>query len=58
MAKDVYSLVLLVAWALWKHRNRCIFDNATSQAHVLLQEVRDEANLWGLAGAKGLRQYL
>jgi len=40
---------------IWKHRNACVFEGASPNVNALVQEIRDEANLWCMAGAKGLR---
>ncbi|WVZ53086.1 hypothetical protein U9M48_004072 [Paspalum notatum var. saurae] len=32
LKKGFNSLVILVAWMLWRHRNACVFDGATSSA--------------------------
>lgn len=53
--KGFNTLVSLVAWMLWKHRNTCVFDKAPPSIARIIQEVRDEASLWCLAGAAGLR---
>lgn len=53
--KGFNSLVILVAWMLWKLRNACVFEGAAPDMNKLLQAVRDEAALWGLAGASKLR---
>jgi hypothetical protein len=46
--KGFNSLVILGAWVIWKHRNRCVFDGAT------LLAAKEEVLGWCLAGAKGL----
>jgi hypothetical protein len=53
--KGFNTLVSLVAWMMWKHRNACVFDKAPPSIAKIIQEVRDEASLWCLAGAAGLR---
>jgi hypothetical protein len=52
--KGFNSLVILGAWSIWKHRNRCVFDGSPPSvvAHLLL--AREEALLWTMARAKGL----
>jgi hypothetical protein len=45
------SLVVLGAWILWKMRNDIVFNGASPRTFLLAQ---NEADLWMLAGAKGL----
>ena len=52
--KGFNSLVVLGAWMLWKHRNRCVFDGATPSMSELLRTFEDELHLWGMAGARSL----
>jgi hypothetical protein len=52
--KGFNSVVILVAWIIWKHRNACVFQGAQPSMVNILQEFRDEHHLWGLAGARGL----
>lgn len=47
------ALVVLVAWWIWKHRNMCVC--ASPSLDIILSNVKDEARLWCMAGAKGLR---
>jgi hypothetical protein len=53
--KGLNCAVILVAWWLWKHRNACVFDGATPDISRISQDIRDDAKLWCLAGAVGLR---
>jgi hypothetical protein len=50
------SLVILVAWWLWKHRNECVFDGASPNISISMQHIHEDVVLWGLAGAKDLRR--
>ncbi|KAL6648611.1 hypothetical protein ACP70R_012835 [Stipagrostis hirtigluma subsp. patula] len=52
--KGFNSLVLLVAWCLWKHRNSCVFDGISPSLGRLLQSIREEASTWSMAGARHL----
>jgi hypothetical protein len=52
--KGFNSIVTLGTWILWKHRNSCVFQGAQPSMLNILQELRDEHHLWGLAGAREL----
>lgn len=56
--KGFNSLVILVAWFIWKLRNRCVFDGARPTIDGLLVDIREEARLWCLGGAARLRALL
>lgn len=49
--KGLNSLIILVSWEVWKHRNSCVFENARPSTSLLLQTVADECSVWGMAGA-------
>jgi hypothetical protein len=53
--KGLNSLVSLLAWRLWKQRNECVFEAASPCINQLFQSIKEDANLWCLAGAAGLR---
>ena len=53
--KGFNSLVVLVSWWIWKHRNGCVFEGTSPRFDVIMQDIREEAKLWCAAGAKGLR---
>jgi hypothetical protein len=48
------SLTILVCWEVWKERNVRIFGHIGMPNHLLLQKIKDEAQLWISAGAKHL----
>lgn len=52
------SLIILVAWEVWKHRNSCVFENATPSVQEVLSAVNAEGTLWCRAGARELHQLL
>lgn len=45
---------MLVVWVIWKHRNRCVFDNMLPQIQAIMREITEEMTLWTMAGAKRL----
>ena len=48
--KDLCTIIVLVWWELWKHRNGIIFDGARPCLEYLLGRVRQEGQLWASAG--------
>jgi hypothetical protein len=48
------SLVVLILWCLWKHRNTCVFDEISPAVLRITLDINSEASLWCMAGAKGL----
>jgi len=48
------TLVVLGAWTIWMTRNDAVFDRIAPSVDRALLLARDEAELWMLAGAKGL----
>lgn len=48
------SLVILGAWTIWRHRNDCVFNGGSPSITTVLSLAKDEASMWGMAGAKGL----
>ena len=48
------TLVVLGAWTIWRTRNDVVFDRIAPSVDRALLLGRDEAELWMLAGAKGL----
>jgi hypothetical protein len=54
LRKGFNSMVVLGAWVIWKHRNRCVFDGLAPCMATVLLAAREEALLWTMAGARGL----
>jgi hypothetical protein len=52
--KGLNSLVILGAWILWKHRNRCVFDGISPSLAAALSQAEEEKKTWELVGAKGI----
>jgi hypothetical protein len=52
--KGLNSMIILGAWILWKHRNRCVFDGAAPSLVAALSQADDERSAWEMAGAKGI----
>jgi hypothetical protein len=52
--KGLNSLIILGAWILWNHRNRCLFDGAAPNMVESLIHFGDERRVWMMAGARGL----
>jgi hypothetical protein len=51
--KGLNSIIILCAWTIWKHRNRCIFNGVTPNLTACLTKA-EERKMWELAGAKGI----
>ena len=52
--RGLNSLIILVAWSLWKDHNDIVFNGAVLNVQLVLKQICEEANLWCLAGASGL----
>jgi hypothetical protein len=50
--KAMASLAMLVNWEIWKERNAHIFTNKSSTSNMLILKIKEEVNLWSIAGAK------
>ncbi|KAF8666413.1 hypothetical protein HU200_053520 [Digitaria exilis] len=48
--KGLNSAIILVAWSLWIHRNRCDFDGLLPSLPGILASIKDELHTWELGG--------
>ena len=58
LRKGTASLVIIVAWTLWKHRNACTFDGIRPLVTDASRAALAEAATWATAGAKGLHSFV
>ena len=54
LRKGMNSLIILGAWTLWTHRNKCVFDGTAPNIAGALAVGEDKGKAWSLAGARGL----
>jgi hypothetical protein len=54
LRKGFNSMVVLGAWIIWKHRNRCVFNGLVPCVAAALLAAREEALLWTVARARGM----
>lgn len=54
LSRSFNSLVLLVAWNLWKERNNRTFQRTQAQPTALLEVIAQEGNSWVAAGFNAL----
>ena len=56
LRKGLNSLIILVAWEIWKHRNSCVFGNKRPSVQKVLRAISSEGGLWCSAGASKLQE--
>ena len=54
LMRGINSLIILGAWTVWTHRNRCVFDGAAHDIARILITTGEERKLWLLARARGI----
>jgi hypothetical protein len=52
--QGINSLIILGAWTVWTHRNRCVFNGAAPDIARTLIVAKEERKLWSLARAWGI----
>ncbi|KAF7007049.1 hypothetical protein CFC21_022024 [Triticum aestivum] len=52
--KALASLMMLISWEVWTERNARVFRNVAVPSVVIINNIKHEASLWALAGAKHL----
>jgi hypothetical protein len=56
--KAMASLALLISSKIWNERNAIVFRNKHASPSVILENIKREARLWVLAGAKRLGELI
>ena len=49
MRKEAWTVITLVAWTIWKHRNDVVFNGALSSVDVVLEAIDAEGESWRAA---------
>ena len=52
--QGINSLIILGAWTIWTHCNRCVFDGAAPDIARALIIAGEERKLWSMAGARAI----
>jgi nuclear pore complex protein Nup210 len=52
--QGINYLIILGAWTVWTHRNRCVFNGAGPDIARALIIAGEERNLWSVVGARGI----
>ncbi|TVU15734.1 hypothetical protein EJB05_39272, partial [Eragrostis curvula] len=52
--KGIMSLAMLTVWAIWKERNSRTFQGKFKEISRVVDEIKDDASNWIMAGAKEL----
>uniref|UniRef100_K4AME8 Uncharacterized protein n=1 Tax=Setaria italica TaxID=4555 RepID=K4AME8_SETIT len=58
MRKGLDSLIILVTWEIWKHKNDCVFEKVRPTIQEVLRAISNEGGLWCMAGASRLQELL
>nr|ACN26212.1 unknown [Zea mays] len=56
--KGLNSLIILGAWAIWNHHNRCVFNGVQSSSSMVINWVKEESHIWCRVGASDLSSIL
>ena len=52
--KGLNSIIILRAWSIWNHRNRCVFDGISPNLASFAATIKEEMHQWYIAGARGV----
>ena len=53
LKQGVNTFIMLGAWTVWNHRNRCVFDGISPNLAAALRSAGEQRQFWEMAGARG-----
>jgi hypothetical protein len=56
--KGFNSIIILGAWSIWKHWNRCVFNGAPPDVSCVVSVIEEELHQWSIAEARGVSHLL
>ena len=56
--KGLNFAIILGAWSLWNHSDRCLFDGVAPNLASVVLVVREELQQWSISGARGVSYLL
>jgi len=56
--KGLNTIIILGAWSLWNHHNRCVFDGGSPSLASVVAIIKEEERQWSIAGARGVSHLL
>lgn len=58
LREGLNSLIILLAWELWKHQNYCVFEGTNASVQLVLPTMANDSGLWCLVGTSALHKLL
>lgn len=52
------SFAMLACWSIWNERNARVFRNKSAPPAIIFYNIKTEAKLWAIAGAKHVRDIM
>ena len=56
--KGLNSAIILGAWSLWNHSDRCLFDGVAPNLASIISVTREALQKWSISGARGVSYLL
>ena len=44
--RDIWSVLILVMWSIWSHRNNVVFNGEAVSANLVIGRIREEVEQW------------
>jgi hypothetical protein len=49
LRRDLWTVVILVFWCIWRHRNEVVFNGVAPEARAIRGRIKEESLSWRLA---------